>query len=106
MNRTGSMRGSNEASTSENNPTLEDQIRDYRRFQASTRNAILKLKGKKNSSNRSLEMEIDPNEQLQISNRRRANMVPAEVLYSVNWSEPIYKVLIAHLGQFPFPDFC
>ncbi|GJU74407.1 hypothetical protein Tco_1265812 [Tanacetum coccineum] len=67
-------------------PTQEDQIRGYRamtrgRYQAAreTRRVF-----GRNNYNITLESAVDPERQLELSRERRANLVPAEVLYSNN----------------------
>ncbi|QRN45547.1 P3 [Paper mulberry vein-banding virus] len=72
----------------------EDQIRDYRRMHTTARNAARRVQRALGRSNRgrSLETLLNPDQQLEISNRRRANMVPAEDLYTSNWSEPQHRV--------------
>ncbi|AIB53751.1 polyprotein [Pagoda yellow mosaic associated virus] len=70
-------------------PVVEDQIRDYRRMQRARHEAqrILPpiLGGRRRrqiQGPRRIEEELDPNMELSASSRRRATMVPAEVLYS------------------------
>lgn len=61
----------------------EDQIRDYRRNQRArflAQRAVSRFRSR--NFNRSLESQINPEEQPALSQRRRANMVPAEVLYN------------------------
>jgi len=41
---------------------------------------------------RTLETELNPEEQLHLSHTRRASMLPAEILYSTNWQEPQHRV--------------
>ncbi|GJS71694.1 hypothetical protein Tco_0704535 [Tanacetum coccineum] len=69
-------------------PTQEDQIRGYRamnrgKYQAAraTRRVF-----RRNNYNFTLESAVDPERQLELSRERRANLVPAEVLYSNNKS--------------------
>ena len=40
----------------------------------------------------SLEQYLDPDQELTLSRRRRANLVPAEVLYTYNIHEPLNRV--------------
>ncbi|GJY76701.1 hypothetical protein Tco_0481817 [Tanacetum coccineum] len=46
----------------------------------------------RNNYNRTLEAAVDPERQLEISRERRANLVPAEVLYSNNRSTARHRV--------------
>ncbi|GJS65851.1 hypothetical protein Tco_0680415 [Tanacetum coccineum] len=67
-------------------PTQEDQIRGYRamtrgRYQAAR--ATRRVFGR-NNYNITLESAVDPERQLELPRERRANLVPAEVLYSNN----------------------
>ncbi|GJR57814.1 hypothetical protein Tco_1499976 [Tanacetum coccineum] len=69
-------------------PTQEDQIRGYRamtrgRYQAAR--ATRRVFGR-NNYNITLESAVDPERKLELSRERRANFVPAEVLYSNNRS--------------------
>ncbi|GJR42812.1 hypothetical protein Tco_1310915 [Tanacetum coccineum] len=75
-------------------PTQEDQIRGYRamtrgRYQAAraTRRVF-----RRNNYNITLESDVDLERQLELSRERRANLVPAEVLYSNNRSTARHKV--------------
>nr|GEV37704.1 TPA: orf y [Tanacetum cinerariifolium] len=67
-------------------PTQEDQIHGYRamtrgRYQEA--GATRRVFGR-NNYNITLESVVDPERQLELSRERRANLVPAEVLYSNN----------------------
>ncbi|GKE23034.1 hypothetical protein Tco_1434546, partial [Tanacetum coccineum] len=67
-------------------PTQEDRIRGYRamnrgRYQAAR--ATKRVFGR-NNYNFTLESAVDPERQLELSRERRANLVPAEVVYSNN----------------------
>ncbi|AVA17861.1 polyprotein [Birch leaf roll-associated virus] len=102
-------------------PTVEDQIRDYRRSQRRwynarrrLRNAVRSLtpeRGRTMSRSASmsststrgstrwtqgydetLESELNPDAELQISQRRRARIIPAETLYGALNSEPEHRV--------------
>ncbi|GJU28358.1 hypothetical protein Tco_1166979 [Tanacetum coccineum] len=75
-------------------PTQEDQIRGYRamtrgRYQVAraTRRVF-----ERNNYNITLESAVDPERQLELSRERRANLVPAEVLYSNNRSTARHRV--------------
>ncbi|GJV96661.1 hypothetical protein Tco_1548238 [Tanacetum coccineum] len=75
-------------------PTQEDQIRGYRamtrgRYQAAR--ATRRVFGR-NNYNITLESVVDPERQLELSRERRANLVPAEVLYSNNRSTARHRV--------------
>ncbi|XP_074570356.1 uncharacterized protein LOC141826935 [Curcuma longa] len=41
---------------------------------------------------RTLESQLNPDAELELSQRRRASLVPAETLYSINWTEPRHRV--------------
>ncbi|GJQ90498.1 hypothetical protein Tco_0001637 [Tanacetum coccineum] len=67
-------------------PTQEDQIRGYRQM-AQNRHQVARTTRRvfgRSNYNRTLETAVDPERQLEISRERRANLVPAEVLYSNN----------------------
>ncbi|GJY96830.1 hypothetical protein Tco_0513740 [Tanacetum coccineum] len=69
-------------------PTQEDQIRGYRQM-ARNRHQVARTTRRvfrRNNYNRTLETAVDPERQLEISRERRANLVPAEVLYLNNRS--------------------
>ncbi|KAJ4755548.1 polyprotein [Rhynchospora pubera] len=73
-------------------PTVEDQIRGYRlgsrlRFEAQRR-----LSGQSRRYQRSLESQMNPDAELNISQYRRAQQVPAETLYQAGWSESRHRV--------------
>ncbi|GJY84042.1 Orf y [Tanacetum coccineum] len=69
-------------------PTQEDQIRGYRQM-ARNRHQVARTTRRvfrRNNYTRTLERAVDPERQLEISRERRANLIPAEVLYSNNRS--------------------
>ncbi|KAJ4791883.1 polyprotein [Rhynchospora pubera] len=73
-------------------PTVEDQIRGYHlgsrlRFEAQRR-----LPGQSRRYQRSLESQMNPDAELNISQYRRAQQVPAETLYQAGWSESRHRV--------------
>nr|GFB68259.1 hypothetical protein [Tanacetum cinerariifolium] len=75
-------------------PTKEDQIRGYRQM-AQNRHQVARTTRRvfgRNNYNRTLETTVEPERQLEISRERRANLVPAEVLYSNNRSNARHKV--------------
>nr|GEX50624.1 hypothetical protein [Tanacetum cinerariifolium] len=75
-------------------PTQEDQIRGYRQM-ARNRHQVARTTRRvfgRNNYNRTLETAVDPERQLEISRERRANLVPAEVLYSNNSSTTRHRV--------------
>ncbi|GJU81717.1 hypothetical protein Tco_1284082 [Tanacetum coccineum] len=75
-------------------PTQEDQIRGYRRM-ARNRHQVARTTRRvfgRNNYNRTLETAVDTERQLEISRERRANLVPAEVLYSNNRSTARHRV--------------
>ena len=86
MRRINSARPSVLSSTStEQLPTQGDQIRDYRLAQRAQHVASRSFQRRFGRGyNRTLESQINPEQQLDISRRRRANMVPAEVLYEAS----------------------
>nr|GEU71397.1 TPA: orf y [Tanacetum cinerariifolium] len=74
--------------------SINDQIRGYRamtrgRYQAAR--ATRRVLGR-NSYNTTLGSDVDPERQLELSRERRANLVPAEVLYSNNKSIARHRV--------------
>ncbi|UYC36391.1 polyprotein [Black pepper virus B] len=86
---------SSSATASTMTPSQEDQIRDYRRVQQQIRETGKKLKKiitKQPGYQQTLEQQIDPEQQLALSSQRRASIVPAEILYNSNWSEPQHRV--------------
>nr|GEX65813.1 ORFIII-like polyprotein [Tanacetum cinerariifolium] len=75
-------------------PTQEDQTRGYRQM-ARNRQQVARTTRRvfgRNNYNRTLETAVDPERQLEISRERRANLVPAEVLYSNNRSIARHRV--------------
>ncbi|GJV77539.1 hypothetical protein Tco_1509123 [Tanacetum coccineum] len=75
-------------------PTQEDQIRGYRQM-ARNRHQVARTTRRvfgRGNYNRTLETAVDPERQLEISRERRANLVPAEVLYSNNRSTARHRV--------------
>nr|GEU57345.1 TPA: orf y [Tanacetum cinerariifolium] len=75
-------------------PTQEDQIRGYRQM-AWNRHQVARTTRRvfgRNNYNRTLETDVDLERQLEISRQRRANLVPAEVLYSNNRSTARHRV--------------
>nr|GEV66638.1 hypothetical protein AMTR_s00071p00160380 [Tanacetum cinerariifolium] len=75
-------------------PTQEDQIRGYRQM-ARNRHQVARTTRKvfeRNNYNRTLKTAVDPERQLEISRERRANLVPAEILYSNNRSIARHRV--------------
>ncbi|GJX02766.1 hypothetical protein Tco_0188682 [Tanacetum coccineum] len=75
-------------------PTQEDQICGYRamtrdRYQAAR--ATRRVFGR-NNYNITLKSAVDPERQLELSRERRANLVPAEVLYSNNRSTARHRL--------------
>lgn len=75
-----------EEASSSRQTQYDDQIREYRSTQRKLYNIqqkILKLKGRitRRPYQRTLEQEVRPEETLKLSMRRRARLVPAEVLY-------------------------
>ncbi|ACV74337.1 putative polyprotein [Pelargonium vein banding virus] len=86
------VRGSNTAAA----PIQEDQVRDYRRWQRLRWN----MRNRWNTTfRRTLESELDPEAEIQLSQRRRANMVPAEVLYEEGWSSTRLHRVYQHYSE-------
>ncbi|GJR45115.1 hypothetical protein Tco_1313218 [Tanacetum coccineum] len=84
----------NRSSTQTELPTQEDQIRGYRQM-ARNRHQVARTTRRvfgRSNYNRTLETAVDPERQLEISRERRANLVPAEVLYSNNRSTARHRV--------------
>ncbi|KAG6484612.1 hypothetical protein ZIOFF_053133 [Zingiber officinale] len=69
----------------------EDQIRSYRRMARFRYETQRRFSNARNGS-RTLESQLNPEAELELSQRRRASLVPAETLYSTNWSEPRHRV--------------
>ncbi|GJW70530.1 hypothetical protein Tco_0127447 [Tanacetum coccineum] len=83
-------------------PTQEDQIRGYRQM-ARNRHQVARTTRRvfgRSNYNRTLETAVDPERQLEISRERRANLVPAEVLYSNNRSTARHRDFSNPLGIF------
>ncbi|KAG6507873.1 hypothetical protein ZIOFF_033226 [Zingiber officinale] len=47
---------------------------------------------RRQGSNRTLESQLNPEAELELSQQRRASLVPAETLYTTHWSEPRHRV--------------
>ena len=74
-------------------PTVEDQIRDYRRLHRLKQEMQRRLSGRRQTGyRRSLESQLNPEAELNISQFRRAQTVPAEILYQDGWSETNHRV--------------
>ncbi|UVW45035.1 ORF3 [Badnavirus tessellopandani] len=71
---------------------LDDQIRDYRTASRLKHLAQRRLSKQGSKFSRTIEGQIDPEQQLSLSQQRRASLVPAEILYSSQWDQPINKV--------------
>ncbi|KAG6536418.1 hypothetical protein ZIOFF_001474 [Zingiber officinale] len=69
----------------------EDQIRSYRRMARLRHEAQRRFSGRRNNT-RTLESQLNPEAELELSQQRRASLVPAETLYSTQWSEPRHRV--------------
>ncbi|KAG6521748.1 hypothetical protein ZIOFF_018874 [Zingiber officinale] len=81
-------------------PLFEDQIRSYRRNQRhfyNTQQAARRL-GRQliggTSSRYTLEQQLEPEAQLQLSIQERASIVPAEVLYHSRWDDAHHRVYV------------
>ncbi|GJW70536.1 hypothetical protein Tco_0127453 [Tanacetum coccineum] len=82
-------------------PTQEDQIRGYRQM-ARNRHQVARTTRRvfgRNNYNRTLEAAVDPERQLEISSERRANLIPAKVLYSNNRSTTRHRVYEHYFEQ-------
>ncbi|KAJ3705004.1 hypothetical protein LUZ61_008709 [Rhynchospora tenuis] len=73
-------------------PTIQDQIRGYRLGARLRYEAQRRLPGRSRSYNRTLESQMSPDAELNISQYRRAQQVPAETLYRAGWSENQHRV--------------
>ncbi|KAG6536611.1 hypothetical protein ZIOFF_001669 [Zingiber officinale] len=71
--------------------TQEDQIRNYRRM-ARLRYEAQRRLSRRQGSNRTLESQLNPEAELELSQQRRASLVLAETLYTTHWSEPRHRV--------------
>ncbi|KAG6472226.1 hypothetical protein ZIOFF_069685 [Zingiber officinale] len=83
-----------EVITEADHPTVssqEDQIRSYRRMTRLRYEAQRRHSGRR-SNTRTLESQLNPEAELELSQQRRASLVPAETLYSTHWSEPRHRV--------------
>lgn len=72
-------------------PNQQDQIRDYRRWQR-LRHEWNRRTRRNNRPGRALESALNPEAELEWSQRRRANMVPAETLYEAGWNTTNHRV--------------
>jgi len=72
-------------------PTIDDQIRGYRLGSRLRYEAQRRLPNRRRYR-RSLESQLNPNAELNISQYRRAQQVPAETLYQAGWSERNHRV--------------
>nr|WPR16498.1 MAG: polyprotein [Yellow silver pine badnavirus] len=74
-------------------PTVEDRIRSYRLKHRLKHNLAQKFRKTKESLGlRTLEQTLNPDEQLRLSQGKRAALVPAETLYSAGWNDITHKV--------------
>ncbi|QAX91646.1 ORF3 [Codonopsis vein clearing virus] len=81
------------SSTSTAPTTPDDQIRGYRRIQRARHQAQRALASTFSRDYReTLERQLNPDQELSLSRDRRANLVPAEVLYSHNNTEARNRV--------------
>ena len=83
---------SNREAQNERTPTIQDQIRDYRLGSRLRHQAQRILPRRSSGYRRTLESEISPDAELNLSNYRRAQNVPAEVLYQVGWNQSRNRV--------------
>uniref|UniRef100_A0A8F8XBN9 RNA-directed DNA polymerase n=1 Tax=Rubus yellow net virus TaxID=198310 RepID=A0A8F8XBN9_9VIRU len=81
------------SSSDSGTPTLEDQIRGYRRSARIRHQAQQRLRRTFGRDFRNtIERQLDPDAELSLNRRRRANLGPAEVLYAHNGQEPVNRV--------------
>lgn len=80
-----------ETGNTSNIPNQQDQIRDYRRWQR-LRHEWNRRTRREGRLQRTLESALNPDAELAWSQRRRANMVPAETLYEAGWSTTNHRV--------------
>ena len=74
-------------------PTIDDQIRSYRRGHRLSQEIQRRLPGRRQIGyNRSLESQLNPDSELNISQFRRAQSVPAETLYQDGWTATQHRV--------------
>ncbi|KAJ3691582.1 hypothetical protein LUZ61_020746 [Rhynchospora tenuis] len=73
-------------------PTIQDQICGYRLGSRLQFEAQRRLPGINRRYQRSLESQMNPDAELSMSQYRRAQQVPAEVLYQAGWSERRHRV--------------
>jgi hypothetical protein len=73
------------------NPTIEDQIRGYR-LSSRLRFETQRRLPNRSSYRRSLESQLNPDTELNLSQYRRAQQVPAETLYQAGWTETNHRV--------------
>jgi ribonuclease HI len=83
----------NDQNNQNQTPTIEDQIRNYRRGHRLRQEISRRLPGRRQIGyNRSLESQLNPDAELDISQFRRAQSVPAETLYQGGWTATQHRV--------------
>nr|AEE39270.1 polyprotein [Gooseberry vein banding associated virus] len=81
------------SSRGEASSTLDDQIRGYRQTARLRHNVRRRLRSLSPGGFRNtLEQQLSPDQELALSRSRRANLVPAEVLYTHNNNEVVNRV--------------
>ncbi|KAG6474551.1 hypothetical protein ZIOFF_068489 [Zingiber officinale] len=73
-------------------PFYEDQIRSYRRMARPRYEAQRRLSNSRGT--RTLEGQLNPEAELELSQRQRASLVPAETLYSTNWNAGVNALVV------------
>ncbi|PKU80618.1 hypothetical protein MA16_Dca012375 [Dendrobium catenatum] len=71
--------------------TVEDQIRGYR-LRSRIAYELQRRLPRRHHYQTSLESQLDPEAELQLSQRKRANLVPAETLYEDGWTAQHHRV--------------
>nr|QZW25208.1 movement protein [Jujube mosaic-associated virus]UNA88852.1 movement protein [Jujube mosaic-associated virus] len=78
--------------TNRRTANFEDQIRGYRTNQRRLYNLQRRLSANNRRYRRTIETQLNPEEQLQLSRSRRTELVPAEILYSTGMNPTQHRV--------------
>ena len=93
MMRSRSSITNREQENQERTPIIDDQIRDYRLGQRIRNEFLRRVPGRNQSGyRRTLESQLNPDAELNISQFQRAQTVPAETLYQAGWSGTRHRV--------------
>ena len=93
MLRSRSLITNREQQNQERTPIIDDQIRDYRLGQRIRNEFLRRVPGRNQSGyRRTLESQLNPDAELNISQFQRAQTVPAETLYQAGWSATRHRV--------------